>query len=358
MTAIHAMQPDTGTPTVTAAKPVVTPTGQPEVASIGSGVALVSTAKFGAHLKTPPTYGKVNLESALLASGDGATSLAPSAQVSGPARRIFDANARTQYKIPGAAVELIQNSPQLDSIDGTKNDSIRCGPAAISYAMVFDATSAAATKENAAAVRSLVTDMGAKLSANEDLALQHLSAGSLSPTDMAHLQEALLKVGRLCGPGEGSGGLSIGQMAGLTVGLRERGALTHSQGITLGLSRHHWEVTSNTDALRHATSWPNASGHAVVDNDRHPEQGMIDPETKTPNAEWGGEIYLNGSEVRIATPSQNSKGTVNSDRYYNYTITATPGSRTPLPISLTPDVSRAANISLDSRSRHTHEAVQ
>lgn len=183
----------------------------------------------------------------------------------------YDLNNRKQIQ------QLLANTPQIDNLDSTQNDKMRC----VGSSMVALALLDGDPKSNATALLKTAQDYGTPISAEQRAAIKSMSEGHLTPSEAAQLGEmswdAAGRADKAPNP-VGRGATAYEAGAAMSA-LRSNGGLTH-----LSTASINNEVQSST---QHATAtavdskgrvvsydpWPQENGQAKVTNkDMRPDQ--------------------------------------------------------------------------------------
>lgn len=258
-----------------------------------------------------------------------------SAQVQTAAAATYEVNGNKSFDLsdPAQRKALIENSPQLDNLDGTGTDPTRCGGASMLNGMLLDGNFAG----NAKAIQTVLDkkemkdNMKPPPSAEEQAALAAMQSGKMTPTNAAHLQELMFRMAatpRATDEGRdqfqrtaitpntgGKPGLTPNGMASLIQELREHGGYENSKSVefrgALG-GNNHWTVVvtpKNGEPLE-ANSFPDKNGRGAVG---------------TPAAATGNRVDLKVVNSDDGKVSYEVNGTAGGKRY----PTASSGPRAP-----------------------------
>ncbi|MBI2378385.1 MAG: hypothetical protein HYV07_30585 [Deltaproteobacteria bacterium] len=216
-------------------------------------------------------------------------------------RRVYEreGDQKLNLRSPEEARKLIAASPQLDDLDRTKLDSVRCGGAAMMNGLLLDGD----PRKSATAIEKTAKDSGVTLSSEERSALISMKRGSMTPREAATTQELLVKLGTVGGANMPGGhvrytnaGLTPVGMAELAGKLRKNGGFSNAKSVGFHSERqadgsNHWTVTvKNASGETHrANSWPGPDGHASVTSAHGTSRRELEG---APNPAYRGEVIL------------------------------------------------------------------
>lgn len=207
---------------------------------------------------------------------------------------------------------LIAASPQIDSIEDTKNDKTRCGGAAMLNALIADGNHA----KNADALEQTAKKTlppGKELTDKEKDALAAMRRGDLTASQAAHLQELMVRIAKETKlPGdakawnEKEGGISMNGMLALSSKLRSEGAFANTKDLRFAVEQRpdgggkHWVMSSRLKdgSTSYANSWPNDFGLATVSREDKSPSGPNNPR-------YGGDVYVDFSKPGVTTYEAN-----------------------------------------------------
>ena len=186
------------------------------------------------------------------------------------ARKLYEKKGDTKFdlKDPKQREELIKNSPQIDNVDGTKNDNKRCGGAAAFNALMLDGNNT----KNAQAILRTASESRTELTQPQKEALTAYARGKMSPKQAAHMQEALLRIGTRMPTGKHpSGQMTDNNLNELAHRLKKHGGFASTRSVNFrfdsipGGNNHITTTLTKKDGTQlHANSAPNKRGHATV----------------------------------------------------------------------------------------------
>ncbi|MBI5497674.1 MAG: hypothetical protein HY904_21885 [Deltaproteobacteria bacterium] len=310
-------------PAAPAATPATTTHAAPGTAAAAPAPAPSSAPVAPARHQPTATAQSASEAHARSASAGGITQAAVTSRMAlaVPEMAAPGRSMNTRFKLPEQRTQLLLNSPQVDRVTSTTNDDVRCGGAAAANAIIMDSKDATAAQNNAAATRRLAKDRGVELTQPQKDAVTALEKGEMTPTNSAHLQEAMFAIGRSSGDGLTGGGLSVDQMSNLAAGLRERGGLAHSNP-TFHLNRTpaaHWTVTTGDGSgnVVHINSQKRAGTEYAQVTSGDPKELGPGGEDSTGNPTWGGSVTVNNygerPSLNVSVPTENGKGELQLD---------------------------------------------
>jgi hypothetical protein len=252
--------------------------------------------------------------------------------------RSYGTGGTHPYTLPGQARDLIRASPQLDNMDATRSDPVRCGAAAALNGLLLSgdpgAAAAAITGYAGAAYpewRSIFPQAASAISA--------LEKGTLTPNQAAHLQEMLFQIASQAEPIQvkttlgntaaipagGDDGMPAAAVAMMLAGLRSHGGFAGAQSVSFdcvdsGKGFAHWTVSVVDSAghAAHADSWPGPDGRAEAGD------GVLHPDVRRETG-WQSSVTLtpaSGGRVTYDMSSPND----DSRHYLRWSDTVAPGS--------------------------------
>ena len=142
-----------------------------------------------------------------------------------------------------AMVHLMRGATQVNAVGGALGGD-DCGGAAATMALIADSFTPEHAAQNADSVTKTAKAMGTTPTAAQQTAIQHLSEGRMSVSDVQQIQVLLYKSGQKF-DSNAAGGMSVGMEAGLVGMLRERGGLAHST-VDVNCNRQTVQGTSRT----------------------------------------------------------------------------------------------------------------
>ncbi|MBX3172324.1 MAG: hypothetical protein KF760_33275 [Candidatus Eremiobacteraeota bacterium] len=165
------------------------------------------------------------------------------------AKELYGAQGDSPYDLRERqdVLDLISSSPQLDDLNSTTHDSVRCGGAAIFNGLLLDGNSQA----NAGALSRVAGERGVEISKVQQQALDAMKSGQLTPHQAAQLQELTYSVADSFDSQLSGGGLYNSEIASTLDALVKQGALGNTK--TLSINGEYRGLKSNGDYQSHAT---------------------------------------------------------------------------------------------------------
>ncbi|MFO0600504.1 MAG: hypothetical protein U0228_34675 [Myxococcaceae bacterium] len=211
------------------------------------------------------------------------------------------------------AESLVVMSPQLDNLDSTGNDKVRCGGACLADAVLLDGD----PKGNAAALQKLKTQCeanGATYPKEQVDALNALGKGKMTPVQAAHLQEFMMTTAQFLparpagATNVDGGGITPNGMAATLQAINQAGGLRHGGNVEMtsevrtndkGGTYNHWTLTTRDASLSptHVDPMPNQYGNKTLEHAEPPPAPSFvtdpaDPKREVPNPKLQAQVVL------------------------------------------------------------------
>lgn len=201
---------------------------------------------------------------------------------------------------PAARVELMRSTSQINPVSKKAgNGGLICGGASAANALIASGKTPEQRTANAEAVEKTAKNLHVPLSADEQKALQAMKDGKMSPTDAAHLQQAMYRMGKAAGVPDGGDPDGIGprQMFALAGHLKAQGAFQgcdvkfHCNKTDIdGQKTNHW--TMSVDG-----QWANSMNPSA----KNQQYGIVWGENRgvsERNQNWEAEVSVSDDKVR------------------------------------------------------------
>lgn len=264
----------------------------------------------GIGSRPPPS---VNVSNASQVAATGATGAAQGAAqgATTPPPDTFGAGAvgnkpaasptqSVNFLTPEGKKQLIESSSQVNPISQKAGNSNEiCGGASVANALVMSSSTPEQAKANAQALRAAAKNV-AGLSPEQDRALANMEKGTMSPTDLQHLQQLSHRLVKSQNQGEKLA--NAGEMGMAVALLKANGAFQGAQSVEFHNARlpppgqsNHWSVS--VDGAYANSLDPQGNKGASLGN-----QTPANVQLQASNRDWrGGVLLLNvtGTEPTI-----------------------------------------------------------
>lgn len=194
------------------------------------------------------------------------------------------------FLTPEGKKQLIENSSQVNPISQKAGNAQEvCGGASIANALVMSSNTPEQAKANAGALRAAAKNVTGLTDA-QDRALTNMEKGTMSPTDLQHLQQ--LSYGLVKSQGQGEKLANAGEMGMAVSLLKANGAFPGAQMVEFHNARlpppgqaNHWTVTVDGN---HANSLDPQGNQGASFGPQTPENVQM----QASNKNWRGGVML------------------------------------------------------------------